>query len=216
MIHKRMRPYLERGGVPAEALSTLPNPVTPFLDRRVEAEANREFLFIGRLEHGKGPDLACAAAARAGVTLRIIGDGPMEDSLRRQYPDVLFSGRLNHDAIGTHVAHARALVMPSRYPEPYGLVAAEALWSGIPVIASDTAFMTPDIIERGAGAACVPRDCESFAQVLGRFASDDALLGRMSWAAYNATRDLGSTMDGWLDALIRHYAARIASAGATI
>jgi glycosyltransferase involved in cell wall biosynthesis len=209
MIHERMRPHLERGGAPGAALSTLPNPVTPFVNYRVEAEANREFLFIGRLEHGKGPDLACAAAAEAGVPLRVIGDGPMEDSLKREFPDVAFSGRLTHGAITPFVRQARALVMPSRYPEPYGLVAAEALWSGVPVIAADTAFMAPDIVERGAGAACTPRNLAAFSAVLRRFAGDDQAVLRMSLAAFNSTRDLGSTMDGWLAALISHYRVQV-------
>ena len=214
MIHERMRPHLERGGAPNAALSTLLNPVTPFVNERVKAESNQDFLFIGRLEHGKGPDLVCAAAAAAGVSLRIIGDGPMEHMLKAGFPNVAFSGRLTHDAIVPLVRRARALVMPSRYPEPYGLVAAEALWSGVPVIAADTAFMAPDIVERGAGAACTPRDLAAFANVLRRFADDDEAVLRMSLAAFSATRDLGSTMDGWLLALIDHYRARVAPTAA--
>ncbi|HEY9235781.1 MAG TPA: hypothetical protein VIP08_12170, partial [Phenylobacterium sp.] len=56
-IHEAMRPFLVRGGVPEHAVRTVPNPVRPFLTERAPVEANREFLFIGRLEDGKGPDL---------------------------------------------------------------------------------------------------------------------------------------------------------------
>jgi glycosyltransferase involved in cell wall biosynthesis len=209
-IHDRMRPFLERGGVPGQAIVTVPNPVRPFLDRRATAETNREFLFIGRLENGKGPDLACAAARLAGAPLRIVGDGPMEAQLRRDYPEATFCGRLPHDAIAPMVAGARALVMPSRYPEPYGLVAVEALWSGVPVVAARTAFLTPDIEALGAGAACDPRDLPAFAQVLRTVAEDDLGARRMSLAAFEGTRHLGSTMDGWVQALLDNYETRIA------
>ncbi|MGH6965424.1 MAG: hypothetical protein ACREE0_13155, partial [Phenylobacterium sp.] len=92
-IHAAMRPHLVRGGLSDDCIRVLPNPVRPFLSERAPVEDNREFLFIGRLEDGKGPDLAAAAARRAGVTLRIIGDGPMRASLERDYPEVIFSGR---------------------------------------------------------------------------------------------------------------------------
>ena len=140
-IHERMRPFLERGGVPSVAVRALPNPIRPFLAERVAAERNSEIVFIGRLEHGKGPDIACAAARAAGAKLRLIGDGPLGAPLKREYPEATFSGRLAPEQIAPLISQARALVMPSRYPEPYGLVATEALWSGLPVILSSSAFL---------------------------------------------------------------------------
>ena len=211
-IHERMRPFLERGGVPASAIQPLLNPVRPFTLERVTAEANREIVFIGRLEHGKGPDLACAAAREAGATLRVIGDGPMGPALKQAYPDVIFSGRLPTAEIAPLIAKARALVMPSRYPEPYGLVATEALWSGVPVIAADTAFLAPDIVERGAGVSCEPRDTARLAAAMSALLADDEGTKAMSVAAFERTRDLGSTMDGWIDALLGAYRGRLESA----
>jgi glycosyltransferase involved in cell wall biosynthesis len=208
-IHESMRPYLARGGAPLGSIQTVPNPVRPFLTTRAPAEQNREFLFIGRLEDGKGPDLAAAAARRAGATLRIIGDGPMRQALQRDYPEVIFSGRRSFEEIGPLAAQARALVMPSRYPEPYGLVAAEALWSGLPVIAADTAFLAKDIVEAGAGLACPPRDEARFAETIGLMMSDDALVARMSQAAFNDTRGIGQTLDAWIDSLLAAYADRL-------
>jgi len=213
-IHERMRPFLERGGVPADVIRALPNPVRAFLDVRVKAECNDEFLFIGRLEHGKGPDLACAAATAAGVKLRVIGDGPMGDALKRDYPNVTFSGRLPSDEIEPLARGARALIMPSRYPEPYGLVAAEALWSGLPVIAARTAFLAPDIVARCAGIACEPRDTQGLAQAMRSLADDDETTLAMSMAAFNDTRDIGLTFDCWVAALLDTYRERLAFSAA--
>jgi glycosyltransferase involved in cell wall biosynthesis len=213
-IHERMRPFLERGGISPASIRTLSNPVRAFLPDRVRAEDNREFVFIGRLENGKGPDLACAAAREARVPLRIIGDGPMESELRRLHPEVLFSGRIAASEIGKVVKRARALLMPSRYPEPYGLVATEALWSGIPLVISRTAFLAPDVVERGAGLACNPFDRREFAEALGRLRCDDKLVQSMSLAAFNDTHDLGLSFQAWIEGLFSIYEERLRSANA--
>lgn len=210
-IHETMRGYLERGGIPAGSIETMPNPVRPFLSDRIRAEDNREFVFIGRLEDGKGPDLACAAAEKAGAHLRIIGDGPMRADLEARYPNVIFSGRRDFDEIGAIVAEARALLMPSRYPEPYGLVAAEALWSGLPVIAADTAFLSKDIVAAEAGLSVAPRDTEAFAVALTTLMADDDGVRRMSENAIHRTREIGLTFEGWIDRLLAAYAGRLAT-----
>jgi glycosyltransferase involved in cell wall biosynthesis len=207
-IHESMRSYLVRGGMPDAAVQTLPNPVRAFLTERAPAEDNREFLFIGRLEDGKGPDLAAAAARRAGVQLRIIGDGPMREALERQYPEVIFSGRKSWEEIGPLARQARALLMPSRYPEPYGLVAAEALWSGLPVIAAETAFLAPDIVAAGAGFACDPRDEEALAQAMRRLMDDD-LARTFSVNAFENTRSIGLSPEAWVDGLLSAYENRL-------
>lgn len=206
-IHEAMRPFLMRGGIPDGAIETLPNPIVPFSSERIRAEDNREALFVGRLERTKGPDLAAAACRAAGVTLRLVGDGELRDEIARDYPEAVLVGRLPPEKIATEAARARFLVMPSRYPEPYGLVAAEALWSGLPVIAADTAFLTCDIEAAGAGFGVEPRDTDAFAAAIRRTAGDDAAK-RMSMAAYERTRDIALTPDAWVDRLMAAYHAR--------
>lgn len=210
-IHEAMRPYLRRGGIPDVAIRTLPNPVEPFRSHRVVAEANREILFVGRMDHGKGPDLAAEAARRAGAKLRVVGDGPMLDRLAREYPEVTFVGRRNRGEIGEMAASARALVMPSRYPEPYGLVAAEALWSGLPVILAETAFLAPEILAAGAGLACDPRDADALAGAMRRLLADDDLARTMSLNAFERTGTVGLTPAAWIDALVAAYEGRVAA-----
>lgn len=200
-IHEAMRPFLMRAGIADGAIETLPNPVRPWSNTRIAAERNREILFVGRLEGTKGPDLAAAAARAAGATLRLVGDGDMRADLQARYPECHFMGHQPPDAIRAFARQARMLVMPSRYPEPYGLVAAEALWSGLPVIAADTAFLAGDIVAAGAGLAIEPRDIAAFAGAIGRIADDDALAERMSRAAFADTRPIGLAPDRWIDRL---------------
>jgi glycosyltransferase involved in cell wall biosynthesis len=205
MIQEAMREPLQRGGVPGVNLSALPNPVTPWSRDRIAVEANAEFVFVGRLTQEKGPDLAARAARRAGVHLSIIGDGPMLESLRGEFLDVSFTGRLAPQDIGQRVRSARALVMPSRYPEPYGLVAVEALWSGIPVVLAESALLARDVVNRGAGLSCDPLNEVALAEAMSRIVSDNALARNMSISAFEETRDLGLPPEGWADQLLRVF-----------
>jgi glycosyltransferase involved in cell wall biosynthesis len=204
-IHDGMRAGLERGGIPGPAIRVLRNPINAFSDTRIKAEDNREFVFIGRLNAEKGPDLAAKAARRAGARLRIIGDGPMLGDLRRDYPEIAFDGRLSARDIGQRVAFARALVMPSRYPEPFGLVAGEALWSGLPVILSETALMADEIVARGAGMAFDVLDAQALASCFRASLDADATTRAMSINAFERARDLGTTPAQWIETLVDIY-----------
>jgi glycosyltransferase involved in cell wall biosynthesis len=65
-VHAAMAPFLQRGGIPSDAIVTLPNPVRAWCNYKVAAQDNRDLLFVGRVEATKGPDLALAAARAAG------------------------------------------------------------------------------------------------------------------------------------------------------
>lgn len=208
-IHAAMRPMLARAGIPTDAVHALPNPVTPFSETRITAERNGEVLFVGRIEATKGADLALAAARRAGMPIRLVGDGADRARLAAEYPEARFAGRLPPAAIGALARAARVLVMPSRYPEPYGLVAMEAALSGLPVILPPSALLAPDLVAAGAGIAVDPRDTATFAAALAALAQDDAQAAAMSKAGFTATRHLALSPDVWIDRLLAHYAARL-------
>lgn len=210
-IHAAMRPMLARAGIPPEAIHALPNPVTPFSETRIAAERNDEVLFVGRIEATKGADLALAAARRAGVPIRLVGDGADRARLTAEYPEAHFTGRLPPAAIGALAASARVLVMPSRYPEPYGLVAMEAALAGLPVVLPPSALLAADLVAAGAGVSVDPRDTARFADVLSALAKDDTRVEAMSRAAFTETRHLALSPAEWIDQLLAHYAARLAA-----
>jgi glycosyltransferase involved in cell wall biosynthesis len=212
-IHSAMAPLLARGGIPRDVIHTLPNPVEPWSTTRIAAENNSEILFVGRLEETKGPDLAAAAAQQASLPLRLVGSGSLEPMLRARYPQAQFSGRLSAPDIARIAQQARMLVMPSRYPEPYGLVAMEAALSGIPVVLAETALLAPDLAGRGAAVAIDPRDIQSFAATLRALADDDDRIAVMSKAAFAATRDLALSPRAWTTSLLDIYAARLTGHG---
>jgi glycosyltransferase involved in cell wall biosynthesis len=204
-VHDGMLPHLERGGIPRARLATLRNPVTPWHNGRIEAEQNKVFLFVGRLEDDKGADLFLAAARDAKVPVRVIGGGPLEANLARTYPEVEFVGWKGANEIPALVRDARALVMPSRYREPFGLVAFEALASGLPVLVSSFAMITNEVSEVGAGVCCDPYDRAAFARLLSLLASNDALVASMSEQGHAHAARFSLTPEEWTRQLVSHY-----------
>ncbi len=144
-IHPGMKEKLARAGYAADRLFVVRNPVVPFSATRIAAEDNQALLYVGRLEADKGVGEVAAAAARASVPLILVGEGPMRAEIEARYPDVELAGWVDKAGIGAYAARARALVMPSRHPEPFALVIAEAAASGLPVLASDTAAMAGEV-----------------------------------------------------------------------
>ncbi|MBZ0149100.1 MAG: glycosyltransferase, partial [Pseudorhodoplanes sp.] len=64
----------------------------------------------------------------------IIGRGPEEERLARQYPNTTFFGSLSDENLAAHLAAADVFVFPSR-TDTYGVVQLEALACGVPVAA---------------------------------------------------------------------------------
>lgn len=207
LIHEKMIEGFTRAGYRARDLRAVRNPAMPFVAGRIAAERNESFFFIGRLEQEKGAQDALAAARLAGVPLEIIGDGPMRAELEAQYPEMQFHGWREQADIGGLIGKARALVIPSRLPEPFGLVAAEAAASGIPLILTDMAFLADEVVERGMGIACNTQDNAAFAAALRAMAgmAPEAMRG-MSERALENGMTLANTQDDWAEALIDLYA----------
>ncbi len=108
---------------------------------------DRELMFLGRLVSDKGVDLLVAALAKLrqmGITaqLTIVGDGPEEASLRYQAETLKVASQIQFLGIkqGKELAQLlnahQILVVPSRWQEPFGIVALEGIACGCVVVGS--------------------------------------------------------------------------------
>jgi glycosyltransferase involved in cell wall biosynthesis len=87
---------------------------------------------------------ALAALRQSGIQSRltIVGDGPERPALERQAQDlglsasIAFVGQENGSGLAERLNHHRILVVPSRWPEPFGIVALEAIACGCVVVGS--------------------------------------------------------------------------------
>jgi glycosyltransferase involved in cell wall biosynthesis len=64
----------------------------------------------------------------------MVGDGPMLEKYRKQYPDVFFTGFKTGQDLAEYYANAEVFVFPSRW-ETFGIVMIEAMACGTPVAA---------------------------------------------------------------------------------
>lgn len=204
--HPGMKPMLRRFGYPEPLFRLVRNPVRPYLNDRVHAEENESFLFVGRLEEEKGVIELAQASARVGVPLVCIGEGSLEEPLARDFPNVVLTGKLRGHEIGNWAAKSRALVFPTRLPEPFGLVLAEAIHSGLPAAVSNTALMAAEIESGGLGLSFDLTDKESFDAVLSEFRDmPPARLKEMSQRGHACAVDIGLSEDEWVDGLVALY-----------
>lgn len=204
-VHEGMIAHLEDGGVPRHKLRALRNPVVPWRRARVQAERNRTFVFVGRLDQDKGIDLLAGAARRAGVPLRIIGNGPLRSLLATRFPEAEQVGWKTQAEIADLTGDARVVVMPTRVRETLGLVALEALTSGLPVVVSSHAMIADEIANAGFGFSCDPHDEAVLAATLTQLAHDDGLVACMSHRAHAGAWSLARTPAEWTTDLLATY-----------
>ncbi len=119
-------------------------------------------VFLGRMSPEKRPHVAIDIARRAGVRLVIAAKVDAAD--RRYFEEVVrprlsdplvdFVGEVDEQAKGRLLRHARALLFPILWPEPFGLAMAEALAHGTPVI-TRRCGSTPEVMAHGrVGYVC--------------------------------------------------------------
>jgi glycosyltransferase involved in cell wall biosynthesis len=177
--------------------------------------ARARLLFVGAYDR-KGLDVAIRALAlmRSDAELTAIGDGDRARHLKlATEAGVADRVRLEppRDRIEEAFAAADAFVFPTRY-EPYGMVIAEALASGVPVVTTALAGAAELIREGESGFVLAdPDDAVGFAAALDRGVGGDAAArARMARSAREAVRDL--TWDMVAERTLEVYRAAVDAA----
>jgi len=163
--------------------------------------------FVGRFDDRKGIlELARAwpavAAALPEAHLVMVGKGPEEEQVRAMLADAPRVRWLGYRPDAAAVMKALdVLAVPSHW-EGFGLVAAEALAVGTPVVAADASSL-PEIVRHGEeGLLVPPRDPAALADALVALGRDPASRARMAAAGVERIRAHFS-----LDAMIDRYEA---------
>jgi glycosyltransferase involved in cell wall biosynthesis len=123
---------------------------------RFRAEPGDYLAFVGRVAPEKRVDRAIEIAKRVGLPLRIAAK---VDTIDREYfenvvepllrdPLIEYIGEIGDGEKQEFLGHARVLLFPIDWPEPFGLVMIEALACGTPVIAFRGGSV-PEVIEHG-------------------------------------------------------------------
>jgi len=126
-------------------------------------------LVVARQSPEKGIDVAIEACRRVGIPLVVAGAGLDGDADVRETDGVRFAGRVDDARLATLRAGAALALVPSRSAETFGLAAAEAMASGVPVAGSRVGAL-PELLEEQAMAP--PGDARALAEAIERVRGD--------------------------------------------
>ncbi len=137
--------HLVPNGVPVESY-----------DFRAEVAADAPLVFLGRIEEIKGPHLAIEVARRSGRRLVIAGNIP---NAHRAWFDehvaphvdgerVSYVGPVDDHQKNVLLGGAAAFLMPVLWEEPFGIVMAEAMACGTPVLGLRRGAV-PEVVDHG-------------------------------------------------------------------
>ncbi|CAM2996561.1 hexosyltransferase [Komagataeibacter xylinus NBRC 15237] len=161
----------------------IPASVPPMTDRA------QQVLFAGRMVETKGADLFVAACAQLVPTYpgwrfdmigadRFRADAPLTPFMaellpRAQAAGIGLEGYRPHADVLAAMARAAIVVVPSRWPEPFGLAALEAMAAGAALVAAPTGGL-PEVVGDG-GMLCPPQPPAELAQAMARLMDGPAL-----------------------------------------
>lgn len=214
-LSEHMRREYVRHGFAPDRVRTLPayRPAEPALQSPIDPGPHDvpTLLFLGRMDPLKGCHVLIDALpivqVRLGRRLRLViaGDGPDRTRceeraarVRSSQIEVEFRGWV--DAVGRSraLAETDVVVLPSLWPEPYGLSGLEAAAAGVPVAAFGVGGI-PEWLHEGRGRTA-PADPPTAAGLA------EAICGCLSM-----TRRASATLDTLRDQQTRHVAALIAA-----
>jgi glycosyltransferase involved in cell wall biosynthesis len=167
------------------------NPYRNELFRELEyVKRDQNFVFLGRLVSDKGADLAIEALRmildnqnlhfdRKKMLFTIIGDGPEKKKLENLVSkhqlekNIVFAGQLTGEELVQVLNQHKFLLVPSRWEEPFGLVALEAMACGcIPIVSNGGGL--PEAVGK-AGIVFERGNVEALAEAMGLIINDQKL-----------------------------------------
>ena len=142
-----------------------------------------QFLFIGRWDPAKGPDILLESMALLKTDLpdahlHFFGGGPMESALRERasQPDlkdvVTVYGYADPVTATAYLKACDALVIPSRI-ESIPVLFSDAMACGCPVVSTAVGDLERLVHENGVGLTCPPEDPHALATAMLKIVTDD-------------------------------------------
>jgi glycogen(starch) synthase len=157
-----------------------------------DVERENAIVFVGRLVSDKGTDVLLRAVellSRDGLypNVTIVGSGPEENTLRRSTAElgldrqVTFAGQKSGTALAETLNQHRILAVPSRWAEPFGVVALEGIACGCVVVGSQSGGLKEAI--GPCGLTFENGNVAALAAQLKRLLEDNQLCGELRQGA---------------------------------
>lgn len=204
------RDMLVQQGMPEDRLFTLHNPVDEAFFGAETAADRSSILYFGRIEEYKGVfDLLEIARRLPSVRIVVAGDGNDRTAFealisRGNLPNIHVLGPVGKDRLLRELEQARAVLVPSRCNETFGLSAVEAMAAGVPAIVTEMGGL-PEVVEHARTGYVVPEgDIDAMVGRITELMDNTSLLEEMATTArLRAEECFGE--DRYLTALTLHY-----------
>ncbi|MEA2123313.1 MAG: hypothetical protein QOI80_95, partial [Solirubrobacteraceae bacterium] len=134
------------------------------IDRFEPGTAEDWFLMVGELVDHKRVDVALEGARRAGVRVKVVGDGPERERLAARFDNADFLGRVTDAELADLYASAQALLVANT--EEFGITAVESQASGRPVVAPAAGGASETVLDGVTGILLEDPTEDAFAEVL--------------------------------------------------
>jgi len=135
-------------------------------------------VFVGRLHEEKGVlDVVELAHRLPELRVSVIGYGPLEDLVGEaacRLRNLDFLGRQNRAGVLARLGRARVSLMPSRWQEPGGIAALEAMSVGTPVVAYANGGLAEYVTDTDGGRV-IPPGVDGLAAAVAVLHDDEAL-----------------------------------------
>ena len=164
----------------ARDVRVIPSGVDVPADEGEEEAQPPHVLYVGRLSPEKG--ILDLLAAADGIPLVVVGDGPLRDEV----PEAL--GFVPNAELGPYYRRAAVVAVPSRR-EGYGVVCAEAMAHGRPVVASAVGGLLDLVRHNETGLLVPPGDEAALREALRWLLGDADLRRRLGDAARERARE---------------------------
>ena len=156
---------------------------TDFFKRQKNVNKENFLLYLGRLNYEKGIDVAVRLSQESGVPLKIAGPVRLEEKFslklfkERVEPflseHIKYIGCVNDLDKRILLSKAKALIVPNRWEEPFGIMNAEALACGTPIIATNKGSLKEIILNGKTGFLC-----DNYGELLEAIRNVDYLSGK--------------------------------------
>ncbi len=174
------RELVMNGLAPERVAIVPPIPAALAAARPVPPSGEPEVLFVGQVIRGKGVDLMLRALARVPGDWHatVVGTGNHLDACRALAVKlkidgrVTFAGWVPHQALEAYYAHAAICVVPSRWPEPFGMVGIEAMARGRAVVAFAVGGIPDWLVDGVTGILAPPGDTAALGQAIATLLGD--------------------------------------------
>ena len=211
-VSNYVKEEMVRAGYADDAITVIPSPA-PTRSRLLPIlpTAIPRFLFMGRIVPEKGLSWLLHAVAEtvSPLHLDVAGDGYALEDARTLCETlhlndrVTFHGWVPPAGLNTLLTQARAVVVPSVWQEPAGLVTLEAAAAGRAVIASRVGGI-PEYALPDFSLLAAPNDVSALAAHLDRLARDPSLAAQMGRAGFACAQDRFG-VDRFVDAIDAEY-----------